>query len=70
MRTDPISEKVLSFLREKANEDGIAYNVGAPQIAESTTINRHTVAHSLQRLQKRDKIAMLQYGVYALVEKD
>lgn len=68
MRTDTMSERVLAFMKEQANEDGIVYGMGAPQIAEVTAINRHTVAHSLQRLQKRGKIGMLQYGVYAISE--
>lgn len=67
MRSDPTSETIYNYLKERADEDGFVV-AGAPSIAQGINRPTTTVSNALGRLQRRGKIAMLSYGQYAVME--
>lgn len=67
IRPDPTGKMVLDFLSAHADSEGIV-DYGAPALAAVLNKPKGTVQNALVRLQKRDKIWLIEHGRYVVVD--
>ncbi len=67
VRTDPTGAAVLEFLKSQASPDGIV-KAGKNQVAAALSIPVGTAQNALGRLQRREKIYLLEHAKYVVVD--
>lgn len=67
IKSDPTGNSIYERMKRQAERDGVVLT-GAPSIAKELHLPLGTSRNALQRLQKKAKVAMLEFGKYVVVD--